>query len=54
MSKITVERFDFASGTVEKLEREIDSRKVLSGNALFQSLTPKKKRGAKETSEATS
>jgi hypothetical protein len=33
--KITFERYDFAKGTVEPREREIDSGKVLAGNALM-------------------
>lgn len=33
--KIEYQRFDFAKGTVETRDREIDSEKVLAGNAFF-------------------
>jgi len=35
MAKISFERHNFAAGTVETVEREIDSEKVLAGNAFF-------------------
>lgn len=45
--KITFERFDFVHGQVAKHEREIDSAKVLAGNAFFnhiiERLRPKSK-----------
>jgi hypothetical protein len=40
--KIKYERFDFAKGTVEEREREIDSSQVLANNALFQRLASKR------------
>lgn len=36
--KITYERISFAKGSLEKIEREIDERKVFGGNALFDRL----------------
>jgi hypothetical protein len=33
---IQYERYDFANGTVETKEREIDSAAVLAGNPFFQ------------------
>jgi hypothetical protein len=41
--KIEYQRFDFAKGTVEDIKREIDSTKVLAGNAFFQMLSRKPK-----------
>lgn len=39
--KIEFERFHFAEGQIEKVEREIDAKKVLAGNAFFQMLSKK-------------
>jgi hypothetical protein len=52
LTKITFERFDFANGTVEKREREIDSREVLANNALFQSLFKRAARGGPDLTHA--
>ena len=39
--KITYERYDFAKGTVTEVEREIDSKEVLAGNAFMSALAKK-------------